>query len=263
MAEEKPDTVDSAKLRTARRTDFSLFSLLTFNQVTFNRPTLIESQLMAAPAPLLKVWQQHLSRPGETQLLHDLQLVHEVTSPQASTAFASPAASPLPRAAPSPVDHKSHPSHRRTCTNRRRPPSPATVALRQDCAAVGIELFDVQSLAGHRPHHRPESAFHQAGRTIVLRRPRTPHHGAFARSPSASHLRPASPTVLATQTLPQSKPADLPHQRRRRTRHRRTAKDVILPHHRPHRHRGAPAPSSSTPAPPSRPLHGSRMTTAT
>jgi len=165
-----------------------------------------------APRTLFeKVWQQHLvAEPaGEPALLYiDLQLVHEVTSPQAFDGLRL-------------ANRKVHRPDRTVATVDHNVPTTSIAdrlniidqtslrqveALRRNCAEFGIELFDVQSPSQGIVHIiGPELGLTKPGMTIVCGDSHTSTHGAFgalAFGIGTSEVE----HVLATQTLPQSKP---------------------------------------------------------
>ena len=180
-----------------------------------------------------KVWQQHLvAEPaGEPPLLYiDLQLVHEVTSPQAFEGLRL-AGRKLRR----PDRHIATVDHNVPTTSVEdrlhivdQISATQVQALRQNCADFGIEFFDVQDAAQGIVHMiGPELGATKPGMTIVCGDSHTSTHGAFgalAFGIGTSEVE----HVMATQTLPQSKPktfrinveGDLPFGV--------TAKDIIL-----------------------------------
>ncbi len=180
-----------------------------------------------------KVWQQHLvAEPaGEPPLLYiDLQLVHEVTSPQAFEGLRL-AGRKLRR----PDRHIATVDHNVPTTSVAdrlhivdQISATQVQALRQNCADFGIEFFDVQDAAQGIVHMiGPELGATKPGMTIVCGDSHTSTHGAFgalAFGIGTSEVE----HVMATQTLPQSKPrtfrinveGDLPFGV--------TAKDIIL-----------------------------------
>ncbi len=158
-----------------------------------------------------KVWQQHVvTEPaGEPTILYiDLQLVHEVTSPQAFEGL---------RLANRPLRHP----ERHIATIDHNVPTTSVVdrlhivdqiadaqvqTLRKNCAAFGVELFDVQNAEQGIVHIiGPELGLTKPGMTIVCGDSHTSTHGAFgalAFGIGTSEVE----HVMATQTLPQSKP---------------------------------------------------------
>jgi 3-isopropylmalate/(R)-2-methylmalate dehydratase large subunit len=158
-----------------------------------------------------KVWQQHLvAEPaGEPAILYiDLQLVHEVTSPQAFDGLRL-ASRKLrrPDRHIATVDHNvptTSAQDRLVITDQI---SAAQVnALRNNCAEFGIEFFDVQDRDQGIVHMiGPELGATKPGMTIVCGDSHTSTHGAFgalAFGIGTSEVE----HVMATQTLPQSKP---------------------------------------------------------
>ena len=167
---------------------------------------------MTAPRTLFeKVWQQHLvAEPsGEPALLYiDLQLVHEVTSPQAFDGLRLAGRKVRrPDRTVATVDHNVPTTSIADRLNIVDQTSSRQVeALRRNCAEFGIELFDVQSPSQGIVHIiGPELGFTKPGSTIVCGDSHTSTHGAFgalAFGIGTSEVE----HVLATQTLPQSKP---------------------------------------------------------
>ena len=158
-----------------------------------------------------KVWQQHLvvEPEGEPSILYiDLHLVHEVTSPQAFDGLRM-AGRKLRRAdrTIATVDHNvptTSAADRLVITDQ---VSAAQVnALRKNCAEFGIEFFDVQDSSQGIVHMiGPELGATKPGMTIVCGDSHTSTHGAFgalAFGIGTSEVE----HVMATQTLPQSKP---------------------------------------------------------
>ena len=173
---------------------------------------------MSTPRTLFeKLWDAHVVTP-ETErapalLYVDLHLVHEVTSPQA---FAELAARGLkvrrPERHKATLDH-STPTTPADAEGQRAyitPQAKAQVdALRANCAATGIELFDWDSGKRGIVHVvGPELGLTQPGMTIVCGDSHTATHGAFGAlafgigSSEVGH-------VMATQCLLQRKPKTL------------------------------------------------------
>jgi 3-isopropylmalate/(R)-2-methylmalate dehydratase large subunit len=158
-----------------------------------------------------KVWQQHLvAEPaGEPTLLYiDLHLIHEVTSPQAFDGLRL-AGRKLrrPDRTLATVDHNvptTSVADRLHIVDQIS--SRQIEALGKNCAEFGIELYDVQSPNQGIVHIiGPELGFTKPGMTIVCGDSHTSTHGAFgalAFGIGTSEVE----HVLATQTLPQSKP---------------------------------------------------------
>ena len=158
-----------------------------------------------------KVWQQHLvAEPaGEPAILYiDLQLVHEVTSPQAFDGLRLAGRKVRrPDRTVATVDHNVPTTSIADRLNIVDQTSLRQVeALRRNCADFGIELFDVQSPSQGIVHIiGPELGLTKPGMTIVCGDSHTSTHGAFgalAFGIGTSEVE----HVLATQTLPQSKP---------------------------------------------------------
>ncbi|QMV18061.1 3-isopropylmalate dehydratase large subunit [Granulicella sp. 5B5] len=187
-----------------------------------------------APRTLFeKVWQQHVvTEPaGEPTILYiDLQLVHEVTSPQAFEGLRIAG-----RKLRHPERHIATVDHNVPTTSVQdrlviadQIANAQVNALRKNCADFGIEFFDVQDRSQGIVHMiGPELGATKPGMTIVCGDSHTSTHGAFgalAFGIGTSEVE----HVMATQTLPQSKPktfrinveGDLPFGV--------TAKDIIL-----------------------------------
>ena len=205
-----------------------------------------------------KVWQQHLvAEPaGEPSILYiDLHLVHEVTSPQAFDGLRL-AGRKLRR----PDRHIATVDHNVPTTSALRPPPHRRPDLQRAGQRPAQELRRVR----HRVLRRagrvqgivhmigPELGATKPGMTIVCGDSHTSTHGAFgalAFGIGTSEVE----HVMATQTLPQSKPktfritvdGELPFGV--------TAKDIILDIIGRSAPPEPPATSSSTPAPPSAP----------
>jgi 3-isopropylmalate/(R)-2-methylmalate dehydratase large subunit len=158
-----------------------------------------------------KVWQQHLvAEPaGEPSILYiDLHLVHEVTSPQAFEGLRL-AGRKLRR----PDRHIATVDHNVPTTSAYdrlhivdQIADKQVAALRKNCADFGIEFFDVQDFSQGIVHMiGPELGATKPGMTIVCGDSHTSTHGAFgalAFGIGTSEVE----HVMATQTLPQSKP---------------------------------------------------------
>ena len=180
-----------------------------------------------------KVWQQHVvTEPaGEPTILYiDLQLVHEVTSPQAFEGLRIAG-----RKLRHPERHIATVDHNVPTTSVQdrlviadQIANAQVNAVRKNCADFGIEFFDVQDRSQGIVHMiGPELGATKPGMTIVCGDSHTSTHGAFgalAFGIGTSEVE----HVMATQTLPQSKPktfrinvkGDLPFGV--------TAKDIIL-----------------------------------
>jgi 3-isopropylmalate/(R)-2-methylmalate dehydratase large subunit len=166
----------------------------------------------AAPRTLFeKVWQSHLvAEPaGEPAILYiDLHLIHEVTSPQAFEGLRLAGRRiRRPDRHIATVDHNvptTSAADRLVITDQI---SNAQVsALRKNCAEFGVEFFDVQDRDQGIVHMiGPELGATKPGSTIVCGDSHTATHGAFgalAFGIGTSEVE----HVMATQTLPQSKP---------------------------------------------------------
>jgi 3-isopropylmalate/(R)-2-methylmalate dehydratase large subunit len=178
-----------------------------------------------------KVWEQHIvAEPaGEPTLLYiDLHLVHEVTSPQAFEGLRL-AARGVHRAdrTLATVDHNVP-----TDANRINIKDPIAAkqieALRKNCAEFGVELFDVNAPEQGIVHMiGPELGATKPGMTIVCGDSHTSTHGAFgalAFGIGTSEVE----HVLATQTLPQSRPKTFRISVDGELPHGVTAKDIVL-----------------------------------
>jgi 3-isopropylmalate/(R)-2-methylmalate dehydratase large subunit len=180
-----------------------------------------------------KVWQSHVvAEPaGEPTILYiDLQLVHEVTSPQAFDGLRL-AGRKLRR----PDRHIATVDHNVPTTSAHDrlviadQVSAAQVnALRKNCAEFGVEFFDVQDANQGIVHMiGPELGATKPGMTIVCGDSHTSTHGAFgalAFGIGTSEVE----HVMATQTLPQSKPKTFRINVEGELPYGVTAKDIIL-----------------------------------
>ena len=187
---------------------------------------------MSQPKTLFeKVWEQHVvaEPPGEPTLLYvDLHLVHEVTSPQAFEGLRL-ASRPVhrPDRTLATVDHNVP-----TDANRIDIKDPIAAkqiaALRHNCAEFGVELFDVNAPEQGIVHMiGPELGATKPGMTIVCGDSHTSTHGAFgalAFGIGTSEVE----HVLATQTLPQSRPKTFRISVEGELPHGVTAKDIVL-----------------------------------
>ncbi len=180
-----------------------------------------------------KVWENHVvaDPQGEPTILYiDLQLVHEVTSPQAFDGLRL-AGRKLrrPDRHIATVDHNvpTTSAHDRLVIADQT--SAAQVnALRRNCAEFGIEFFDVQDASQGIVHMiGPELGATKPGMTIVCGDSHTSTHGAFgalAFGIGTSEVE----HVMATQTLPQSKPKTFRINIEGELPYGVTAKDIIL-----------------------------------
>jgi 3-isopropylmalate/(R)-2-methylmalate dehydratase large subunit len=153
-----------------------------------------------------KVWEQHVVHraDGEPDLLYvDLHLVHEVTSPQAFDGLRSAGRSVRrPDLTVATMDHN--------VPTAPGPQDPISVrqmdALRNNCAEFDIPLFPTGDLGQGIVHViGPQMGLTQPGLVIVCGDSHTSTHGAFgalAVGIGTSEVE----HVLATQTLPQTRP---------------------------------------------------------
>jgi len=188
-----------------------------------------------------KIWDAHVVRSaeGEPDLIYiDLHLVHEVTSPQAFDVLRlAGRAVRRPELTVATEDHNV-PTTGITGPGLplRGPGSPVTdpvsriqvEALRKNCADFGIRLYSMGD-AGQGIVHviGPQQGLTQPGMTIVCGDSHTSTHGAFGAlafgigTSEVGH-------VLATQTLPQARPADMAVNVTGELPYGVTAKDLIL-----------------------------------
>ena len=179
-----------------------------------------------------KVWEQHVvvEPEGEPTVLYiDLQLVHEVTSPQAFEGLRLAGRKVRrPDRTIATVDHNV-PTTKEGRLNIIDQISAKQIAtLRQNCADFGVELYDVNSRDQGIVHViGPELGLTKPGMTIVCGDSHTSTHGAFgalAFGIGTSEVE----HVLATQTLPQSKPKTFRIAVEGKLPLGVTAKDIIL-----------------------------------
>ena len=187
---------------------------------------------MSIPKTLFeKLWEQHVvAEPaGEPTILYvDLQLVHEVTSPQAfeGLRLAGRRVARTDRTLAT-IDHNVPTDKDRI--NIKDPIAAKQIqALRENCAEFGVELFDVNSVDQGIVHMiGPELGATKPGMTIVCGDSHTSTHGAFgalAFGIGTSEVE----HVLATQTLPQSRPKTFRISVEGELPHGVTAKDIVL-----------------------------------
>src|SRR6204780_5390996 len=157
-----------------------------------------------------KVWEQHVvvEPKGEPTLIYiDLHLVHEVTSPQAFEGLRL-AGRKVRRAdrTIATVDHNVPTTIEGRLNIVDQISAKQIATLRKNCADFGVELYDVDSREQGIVHViGPELGLTKPGMTIVCGDSHTSTHGAFgalAFGIGTSEVE----HVLATQTLPQSKP---------------------------------------------------------
>ncbi|MGB6973411.1 MAG: 3-isopropylmalate dehydratase large subunit [Terracidiphilus sp.] len=179
-----------------------------------------------------KVWQQHVvvEPEGEPTLLYiDLQLVHEVTSPQAFEGLRLASRKVRrPDRTIATVDHNVPTTKEGRLHIVDQISAKQISTLRQNCADFGVELYDVDSRNQGIVHViGPELGVTKPGMTIVCGDSHTSTHGAFgalAFGIGTSEVE----HVLATQTLPQSKPSTFRIAVEGELPTGVTAKDIIL-----------------------------------
>ena len=189
--------------------------------------------MSTAPKTLFeKVWEQHVvAEPnGEPTLIYiDLQLLHEVTSPQAFEGLRlagrkvrrpDRCIATVDHNVPTTIEGRLHIVDQIAATQ--------IETLRKNCEDFGIELYDVDSREQGIVHViGPELGITKPGMTIVCGDSHTSTHGAFgalAFGIGTSEVE----HVLATQTLPQSKPKTFRISVEGKLPHGVTAKDIIL-----------------------------------
>src|SRR5579871_3605704 len=179
-----------------------------------------------------KVWEQHVvvEPKGEPTLLYiDLQLVHEVTSPQAFEGLRLAGRKVRrPDRTVATVDHNVPTTIEGRLNIIDQIAATQISTLRQNCADFGIELYDVNSREQGIVHViGPELGLTKPGMTIVCGDSHTSTHGAFgalAFGIGTSEVE----HVLATQTLPRSKPKTFRISVEGKLPIGVTAKDIIL-----------------------------------
>jgi 3-isopropylmalate/(R)-2-methylmalate dehydratase large subunit len=165
---------------------------------------------MSKPRTLFeKIWDAHVVReePGQPALLYvDLHLVHEVTSPQAFEGLRL-----TNRKVRRPEMTLATMDHNVPTTDRSLPivdqiSAKQMETLRRNCEEFGVTLFGLDDPRQGIVHIiGPELGYTQPGMTIVCGDSHTSTHGAFgslAFGIGTSEVE----HVLATQTLPQSRP---------------------------------------------------------
>ena len=178
-----------------------------------------------------KIWQEHVVRSaaGEPDLVYiDLHLIHEVTSPQAFDGLRL-AGRPVrrPDLTIATEDHN-------TPTQNIDQPIADPVSklqvdtLRANCAEFGVRIHSLGDIDQGIVHVvGPQLGITQPGMTIVCGDSHTSTHGAFgalAFGIGTSQVE----HVLATQTLPQSKPKTMAINVEGTLKHGVTSKDIIL-----------------------------------
>ncbi len=178
-----------------------------------------------------KIWDAHLvyEEQGRQPLIYiDLHLVHEVTSPQAFEGLRL-AGRPVRR----PELTVATADHNVPTTDRLLPIADPisrrqVETLRANCREFGVKLYDLDSINQGIVHViGPELGLTQPGMTIVCGDSHTSTHGAFgalAFGIGTSEVE----HVLATQTLPQTKPKTFELKIDGTLHHGVTAKDLIL-----------------------------------
>jgi len=189
---------------------------------------------MAASAPLTlaeKVWRDHIVRSAENEpdlLFIDLHLVHEVTSPQAFDGLRlSGRRVRRPELTVATMDHNVPTT---SFTEPLEDPVSARQieVLRANCKEFGIRLFPMGDAQQGIVHIiGPELGLTQPGMTVVCGDSHTSTHGAFgslAFGIGTSEVE----HVLATQTLPQSRPKTMAVEVDGELPSGVTAKDMVL-----------------------------------
>jgi 3-isopropylmalate/(R)-2-methylmalate dehydratase large subunit len=177
------------------------------------------------------VWDDHVvhEEPGRPALLYiDLHLVHEVTSPQAFEGLRlSGRRVRRPDLTVATMDHNV-PTTDRSLPVQDPISKQQMETLERNCREFGIELYDIFSPRQGIVHViGPELGLTQPGLTIVCGDSHTSTHGAFgalAFGIGTSEVE----HVLATQTLPQSRPKTMEIRVDGQLPRGVTAKDVIL-----------------------------------
>jgi 3-isopropylmalate/(R)-2-methylmalate dehydratase large subunit len=190
------------------------------------------SAITATPRTMFeKIWETHVvwEETGRPALLYvDLHLVHEVTSPQAFEGLRlSGRTVRRPERTIATMDHN-------VPTTDRSLPIVDMISkqqmdtLAQNCAEFGITLYDIHSSKQGIVHViGPEQGMTQPGMTICCGDSHTATHGAFgalAFGIGTSEVE----HILATQTLPQSRPKTMQIRVDGKLGPGVTAKDVIL-----------------------------------
>ena len=179
-----------------------------------------------------KVWEQHLvvEPKGEPTIVYiDLQLLHEVTSPQAFEGLRIAGRKVRrPDRCIATVDHNVPTTKEGRLHIVDQIAATQIATLRWNCAEFGVELYDVDSRQQGIVHViGPELGITKPGMTIVCGDSHTSTHGAFgalAFGIGTSEVE----HVLATQTLPQSKPSTFRVSVEGELPTGVTAKDIIL-----------------------------------
>ncbi len=179
-----------------------------------------------------KIWADHVVRDGggtEPDLLYiDLHLVHEVTSPQAFESLdLTNRTVRRPDLTLATIDH-GVPTEGRELGIKDPLSKKQIDTLVANCKKHGIELYDISDIRQGIVHViGPEQGVTQPGMTIVCGDSHTSTHGAFgalAFGIGTSEVE----HVLATQTLPQSRPKSMAINVNGELPLGVTAKDIIL-----------------------------------
>lgn len=179
-----------------------------------------------------KIWADHVVRDGggdEPDLLYiDLHLVHEVTSPQAFESLElTNRTVRRPDLTLATIDH-GVPTEGRALGIQDPLSKKQIDTLVANCKKHGIELFDIDDIRQGIVHViGPEQGVTQPGLTIVCGDSHTSTHGAFgalAFGIGTSEVE----HVLATQTLPQTRPKSMAVNVNGELPTGVTAKDIIL-----------------------------------
>ena len=188
---------------------------------------------MAAPRTMYeKIWADHVVRDGggtEPDLLYiDLHLVHEVTSPQAFESLElTNRMVRRPDLTLATIDH-GVPTEGRALGIKDPLSKKQIDTLVDNCKRHGIELYDIDDIRQGIVHViGPEQGITQPGMTIVCGDSHTSTHGAFgalAFGIGTSEVE----HVLATQTLPQTRPKSMAVNVNGDLPTGVTAKDIIL-----------------------------------
>jgi 3-isopropylmalate/(R)-2-methylmalate dehydratase large subunit len=186
----------------------------------------------AAKTLFEKVWEKHVvvEPKGEPTVLYiDLQLLHEVTSPQAFEGLRLTGRKVRrPDRCIATVDHNVPTTIEGRLNIVDQIAAKQIATLNKNCAEFGIELYGVDSPDQGVVHIiGPELGLTKPGMTIVCGDSHTATHGAFgalAFGMGTSEVE----HVLATQTLPQSKPKTFRIAVEGELPRGVTAKDIIL-----------------------------------
>jgi 3-isopropylmalate/(R)-2-methylmalate dehydratase large subunit len=187
---------------------------------------------MASPRTLFdKIWDNHVvdrQENGTCLIYVDRHLVHEVTSPQAFEGLKNAGRKVhRPEATLAVPDHNV-PTTDRSLGIEEEQSRIQVETLQQNCKDFGVQLFDVDDVRQGIVHIiGPEQGFTLPGMTIVCGDSHTSTHGAFgalAFGIGTSEVE----HVLATQTLYQSRPANMRISVEGELPFGVTAKDVVL-----------------------------------